>query len=238
VYPPDQLGRSQTGEYGEARYARHLEGVNRIHGKDIALFAWGFALGALTVTVLVWRTDASHSERVQADRGPRHSAPESEPLERRGIGLPIAGLTAKDIQDTFYQLRDGTRPHEATDILAPRGTPVLAVDAGTVKKLFTSKAGGLTIYQFDPEEIYCYYYAHLDRYATGLREGVRVKRGDLIGYVGTTGNAPRNTPHLHFAIFKIGPDKRWWDGTPINAYPLLIEALRPAEPDRFHIPAR
>jgi murein DD-endopeptidase MepM/ murein hydrolase activator NlpD len=142
------------------------------------------------------------------------------------IGLPIAGLQPKDVQDTYSQLRDGTRPHEATDILAPRGAPVLAVDAGTIKKLFTSKPGGLTVYQFDPAAVYCYYYAHLDRYAENLKEGMSVNRGDVIGYVGTTGNAPANTPHLHFAIFKIGPEKRWWEGTPINPYPLLMEALK------------
>jgi peptidoglycan LD-endopeptidase LytH len=151
----------------------------------------------------------------------RHESP-----EKHGIGLPIAGLKAKNIQDTFPQLRGGgTRPHEATDILSPRGTPVLAVDDGTIKRLFTSKPGGLTVYQFDPEEVYCYYYAHLDRYAEGLKEGQAVKRGDRIGYVGTTGNADPGTPHLHFAIFKIGPAKRWWEGTPINPYPVLMEAL-------------
>jgi murein DD-endopeptidase MepM/ murein hydrolase activator NlpD len=149
---------------------------------------------------------------------------------RPGIGLPIAGLKAKDIQDTYSQLRGGTRPHEAADILAPRGTPVLAVDGGTIKKLFTSKPGGLTVYQFDPAAVYCYYYAHLDRYAEALKEGMVVNRGDVIGYVGTTGNAPVNTPHLHFAIFKIGPEKRWWEGTPVNPYPCLIEALKQEPP--------
>lgn len=150
----------------------------------------------------------------------------SETVEKPGIGLPIAGLTAKNIQDTYSQLRGGgTRPHEATDILSPRGTPVLAVVDGTIKRLFTSKPGGLTVYQFDREEVYCYYYAHLDRYAEDLKEGQKVKRGDRIGYVGTTGNADPGTPHLHFAIFKIGPAKRWWEGTPLNPYPILMEAL-------------
>jgi murein DD-endopeptidase MepM/ murein hydrolase activator NlpD len=149
-----------------------------------------------------------------------------ESLEKHRIGLPIAGLTAKNIQDTYSQRRGGgTRPHEATDILSPRGTPVLAVVDGTIKRLFTSKPGGLTVYQFDREEVYCYYYAHLDRYAEGLKEGQAVKRGDRIGYVGTTGNADPGTPHLHFAIFKIGPAKHWWEGTPLNPYPLLMEAL-------------
>ena len=94
------------------------------------------------------------------------------------------------------------------------------------EEFFTSKPGGLTVYQFDPASVYCYYYAHLDHYAENLKEGMVLNRGDLIGYVGTTGNAPANTPHLHFAIFKIGPQKRWWEGTPVNPYPFLMDALK------------
>jgi murein DD-endopeptidase MepM/ murein hydrolase activator NlpD len=147
-----------------------------------------------------------------------------ERLRARALAIPVQGKTARDIQDNFAEPRGG-RPHEAVDILAPRGTPVLAADAGTVKKLFTSVPGGLTVYEFDPEETYCYYYAHLDRYADGLVEGKHLAKGDLVGYVGTTGNAPPGTPHLHFTIFRLGPEKRWWEGTPINPYPLW--ALRP-----------
>ena len=193
-----------------------------MRASSIAVFFWGFTLGALSVALLVSRSSPLPPVSVAA----KTAAPvvDSEPQPR--IGLPIAGLRAKDIQDTFHQLRGGNRPHEATDILAPRGTPVLAVEAGTIKKLFTSKPGGLTIYQFDPSGIYCYYYAHLDRYAPNLKEGMTVNRGDLIGYVGTTGNADPNTPHLHLAIFKLGALKRWWEGTPINPYPFLIEALK------------
>ena len=142
-------------------------------------------------------------------------------LMRERLTLPIQGLRPGDIQDTFDQGRANGKPHEATDILAPRGTPVLAMVDGWIQKLFTSVPGGLTIYEFDPQEVYCYYYAHLDHYAEGLMEGMQVKRGTVIGYVGTTGNAPANTPHLHLAIFKLGPEKRWWQGTPINPYPIL-----------------
>ena len=124
-------------------------------------------------------------------------------------------------------MEDGSRRHEAVDILAPRGTPVRAVEDGTVAKLFLSKAGGITVYQFDASERFTYYYAHLDRYAEGLREGQRVERGDLIGYVGTTGNAPRNTPHLHFAIFELTPQKRWWEGTPVDPY-LVFRTSEPS----------
>ena len=115
----------------------------------------------------------------------------------------------------------GGRRHEAIDILAPRGTPVKAVEDGRIARLFFSKAGGTTIYQFDPTERFCYYYAHLDRYADGLRENDQVRRGQVIGYVGTTGNAPKNTPHLHFAVFRLNAEKRWWEGTPIDPYDLL-----------------
>ena len=188
--------------------------------RGIGVFFAGCAVGALSVTLLVSRSGPVPPFGVVA----RAAAPIVVSLP--GIGLPIAGLKAKDIQDTYDQRRDGTRPHEATDILAPRGTPVLAVDSGTIKKLFTSKPGGLTVYQFDPASVYCYYYAHLDHYAENLKEGMAVNRGDVIGYVGTTGNAPANTPHLHFAIFKIGPQKRWWEGTPVNPYPFLMEALK------------
>jgi murein DD-endopeptidase MepM/ murein hydrolase activator NlpD len=140
-------------------------------------------------------------------------------LRARGLLLPVYGIDAKDLHDTFTEARGaGSRSHEAIDILAPRGTPVRAVEDGVVKRLFTSAQGGLTVYQFDPTETYCYYYAHLDRYAWGLKEGTALKKGDLVGHVGTTGNAPRDTPHLHFTIFKLGPEKLWWQGTPVNPY--------------------
>jgi murein DD-endopeptidase MepM/ murein hydrolase activator NlpD len=107
--------------------------------------------------------------------------------------------------------------------MAPKGTKVVAAADGKIVKLFTSKPGGLTVYQFDPTEKYAYYYAHLDRYADGLKEGAEFKRGDLIGYVGTTGNADPNAPHLHFAVFELTPEKQWWKGTPVDPYPLLGE---------------
>jgi murein DD-endopeptidase MepM/ murein hydrolase activator NlpD len=98
---------------------------------------------------------------------------------------------------------------------------VVAVEDGTIAKLFLSKAGGNTIYQFDPSRQYAYYYAHLERYADSLKEGEAIQRGQVIGYVGTTGNAPKNTPHLHFAVFRLSAEKRWWEGTPIDPYDIL-----------------
>jgi len=142
-------------------------------------------------------------------------------LRKRHLELPVQGLKHGDLRDTFRETRAGTRQHEALDILAPRHTPVLAVEDGTVAKLFLSKPGGLTIYQFDPTSTYAYYYAHLERYAEGLKNGDRVERGQVIGYVGTSGNAPPDTPHLHFAIFKLADAKRWWQGTAIDPYPIL-----------------
>jgi len=147
-------------------------------------------------------------------------------LMERQLALPIVSYPRKDIYDSFYDRRGGTRIHEGIDLHAPRGTPVVAVDAGSIIKLFTSKPGGLTIYQFDREQVYCYYYAHLDRYAEGLHEGQEVERGELLAYVGHTGNASPDAPHLHLSIFKLGPDKNWWQGTPVNPYPILINAAR------------
>jgi len=135
--------------------------------------------------------------------------------------LPVAGIKPAQLTDTFTQARGTGRLHDAIDIMAARGTPVLAAVDGKVEKLFTSKQGGLTIYEFDPAATHAYYYAHLDRYAAGLVEGMPLKRGDVIGYVGSTGNANPEAPHLHFAIFELGPEKRWWQGTAINPYPLL-----------------
>ncbi len=101
-----------------------------------------------------------------------------------------------------------------------------AVVSGTIRKLFLSKPGGNTIYQFDEMGVYCYYYAHLDRYERGLREGMRVERGDVIGFVGSTGNADPSTPHLHFAIFELSPERLWWKGKSVNPYPGLVAAVK------------
>jgi murein DD-endopeptidase MepM/ murein hydrolase activator NlpD len=142
-------------------------------------------------------------------------------LRGRHLDLPVQGAQSSDIKDMFNKMRGNDHRHEAVDILAPRLTPVLAVEAGTIAKLFVSKAGGNTIYQFDPQDVYAYYYAHLERYADGLVEGAPVARGQVIGYVGTTGNAPPNTPHLHFAIFKLTTEKQWWKGTALDPYQVL-----------------
>jgi peptidoglycan LD-endopeptidase LytH len=141
-------------------------------------------------------------------------------LSGRPLAVPVQGFDPRKLRDNFAERRGG-EPHEALDIPAPRGTPVVAVEAGRVAKLFTSVPGGLTIYQFDPAGRYAYYYAHLDRYAEGLAEGAEVKQGQVIGYVGSTGNASADAPHLHFAIFRLGPERQWWKGTAVNPFPYL-----------------
>jgi len=139
-------------------------------------------------------------------------------LLAKHLTIPVAGIKAEELAPQFFDAR-GQRGHEALDIAAPRGEPVVAVEDGTIVKLFLSKPGGITVYQFDPTEKYAYYYAHLDRYAEGLTEGDEVKRGQVLGYVGSTGNANPLSPHLHFAIFLLGPEKKWWRGEALDPYP-------------------
>ena len=135
--------------------------------------------------------------------------------------LPVQGIAVAQLADTFTDARGQGRVHDAIDIMAARGTPVLATHDGPVEKLFTSVRGGITLYQFDPGRTHAYYYAHLDRYADGIAEGKVLHRGEVLGYVGSTGNASADAPHLHFAIFVLGPEKHWWQGEAINPYPLL-----------------
>jgi murein DD-endopeptidase MepM/ murein hydrolase activator NlpD len=149
------------------------------------------------------------------------SAPEAKDLAARHLMIPVQGTESDKLVRSYHDPRSGGREHEALDILAPRNTPVVAVEDGTIAKLFFSKAGGNTVYQFDPGRAYAYYYAHLERYADGLKEGEAIHRGQVIGYVGTSGNAPKHTPHLHFAVFRLTPEKRWWEGTPIDPYDIL-----------------
>jgi peptidoglycan LD-endopeptidase LytH len=143
-----------------------------------------------------------------------------ETLRDRRLAVPVEGVQRSALARSYSEAR-GNRRHEAIDILAPRNTPVLAVEDGTIAKLFTSRYGGLTIYQFDREKRFIYYYAHLERYVRGLEEGQEVRRGQVIGHVGTSGNAPDGTPHLHFAIFKALEPPRWWEGQPLDPYDVL-----------------
>lgn len=141
-------------------------------------------------------------------------------LTAESIVIPVVGVRREELRDNYHERR-GSREHRAVDIMAPRGTPVVAAIDGSVGKLFLSKAGGITLYQYDPEQAYIYYYAHLDAYAPGLVEGQQLHRGEVIGFVGTSGNAPPNAPHLHFAIEKLTEPGVWWKSDPIDPYPLL-----------------
>ena len=179
-----------------------------------------FASILLMALALRYGVPAPEPRAVQQEAPPAGRT-DLERLRSRSLGLPVEGLEAGELRDNFDASR-GTHVHGALDILAPRGTRVLAVDDGRVVKLFDSARGGLTVYQFDPTGTFCYYYAHLDGYAPGLAAGDSVSRGSLVGFVGTTGNAPRNAPHLHFTVFKLGPEKRWWEGTPINPFPIWV----------------
>ncbi len=196
-------------------------------------FVLGFALGMATLTILLWATKslyrpvAARAEPGVVSTTAGGSSLPAEKLTRHvashkagALGMPIAGIDPAKLKSNFSDQRSG-HPHEALDIMAPRGTPVLAVDEGNVVKLFTSKRGGLTVYQFDNSQELCYYYAHLDRYAPELKQWTLLRRGDVLGYVGSTGDASPTAPHLHFAIFQLGPEREWWKGTAVDPLPLL-----------------
>jgi murein DD-endopeptidase MepM/ murein hydrolase activator NlpD len=143
-------------------------------------------------------------------------------LVERDMTIPVAGRTLSQLQDTFDEGRSSGRIHRALDILAPRGTPVVAADSGRILRISVNALGGNTIYATDPLGRVVYYYAHLDAYQPGLAQGASIARGDTLGFVGTTGNAPRDTPHLHFQVMRMPSDGRYWDGEPINPFPLFL----------------
>ena len=190
----------------------------------------------LTAPSLLEALDASRHAVVRGEierafgKGSAPAAPVAAPpappaADTSRLLFPVQGYDPSKLRDTFDDAR-GKRRHQALDIMAPRGTPVLAVADGTVAKLFRSPAGGISVYQYDRDETRVYYYAHLDRYAHGIAEGMPVRRGDVLGFVGSTGNAPESAPHLHFAVFALGADKRWWKGQAINPYSMLRSADR------------
>lgn len=144
------------------------------------------------------------------------------------IGLPIADLTREDLHDMFTEYHHG-HPHRAIDLMRPRGTPVVAAVPGRIRKLHLCKLGGITIYEFDETGKYCYYYAHLDHYVDGLYEGMYVEQGQTIGYVGSTGDAVAKYPHLHFAIYRLGPQKQWGHGMAVDPYRPLVTAVKRAD---------
>lgn len=152
-----------------------------------------------------------------------HTAGPADLLVLRHLGVPVAGVPRSRLQDTFTASRSRGRSHKAIDIMAPWGTPVLAADDGRLEKISHNAAGGLAAYQTDPTGQFVYYYAHLAGYADGLREGQALRRGDVIGYVGTTGNAPKTAPHLHFSVMQLAGKGRWWGGEALNPYAALVQ---------------
>ena len=205
-----------------------------MNARLLAAFAFGFAAGVSCLAVGLLATGhlsrplPQPMEPIALAQTPvrpvqRGSADREAPVISGGprLAMPIAGVDVNTLKSNFYETR-GNHRHEALDIMSPRGTPVLAVADGKVAKLFTSKPGGLTVYQFDNSQTWCYYYAHLDGYAPGLTQGTLLRKGDVLGYVGSTGDASPNAPHLHFAVFQLGPGKKWWEGTAVDPLPLLL----------------
>jgi murein DD-endopeptidase MepM/ murein hydrolase activator NlpD len=147
--------------------------------------------------------------------------------EMPDIGYPLAEVKPTELRSQFNDRRRGHQ-HHAIDLMRARGTEVMAVTDGVIRKLYRSRTGGISIYLFDGSEEYCFFYAHLDHYAKNLHEGQQVRKGEVIGYVGYTGNAKRSAPHLHFAVSLTGPQRRWSGGVAIDPYPILLAASAPA----------
>ena len=168
-------------------------------------------------------TPAGDVKTVDPKRGPPVAIAESVEVGPAGLAIPVVGVKPKELVDTYTQARaGGARRHDAIDIMAPVGRPIVAAAPGTVEKLYFSPGGGgTTVYVRSDDGLWSYYYAHLSAYAPGLHEGQRVRRGTPIGYVGFSGNANPAGPHLHFAINRMQPGEKWYQGTAINPYPLL-----------------
>ena len=183
----------------------------------VALLAW------LVLTIPTRPPDQAPAGTL----APGASAPASGPpvaavAPGSALAVPVAGVAPSQLTDNFAEARGDERRHDAIDIMAPRGTPVLAAAPGRVEKLyFSNGGGGITAYVRSPDGRWMYYYAHLEGHAPGLAEGQQVQRGALLGFVGSTGSASPEGPHLHFAVNAMAPGERWWQGTPVNPYPLL-----------------
>ena len=205
----------------------------------LAAFVWAMSRRSETVQVAVVTPPASSNNAavppvaepslavpsplpsVESTVAPTPQASPVPPLPSGTLLIPVAGVRPEELRDTFQESRAAGRTHDAIDIPAPRGTPVLAAADGRVVKLWQSVPGGTTIYQLDPDNTTVYYYAHLDHYADGLAEGHFARRGEVIAYVGDTGNAGPGNYHLHFSVLIVKDPKRYWDGTNVNPYPLL-----------------
>jgi murein DD-endopeptidase MepM/ murein hydrolase activator NlpD len=197
-----------------------------VSGRALSVFGNAIVFAVLALGAWIWWRNVSRT----ADPPSAAVAVLAETAKKAGIdsaesglAIPVAGIRTGDLADTYTQSRGGgSRVHHAIDIMAPRGTPVVSASDGTVEKLYFSRGGGgITAYVRSPDRQWLHYYAHLDAYAPGLQEGRRIRRGDPIGTVGISGNANPSGPHLHYAIYRVRPGERWWQGAPINPYPLL-----------------
>lgn len=185
----------------------------------LAIFGYNIAYGPAGESVSI----SGDKRIVDPVGGPPVTVAEGVIVGPSGLLVPAAGVGSDQLVDTFTQARaGGARVHDAIDIMAPAGTPVLAAAPGRLEKLFFSEGGGgNTLYVRSSDGRWSYYYAHLQDYAPGLREGQKIARGQKIGTVGSSGNADPAGPHLHFAIHRMEPGDSWWEGTPVNPYPLL-----------------
>jgi len=154
-------------------------------------------------------------------RGGESTMTDVEYLSARHLMVPVAGADMSKVEDSFLDGRDGERVHHAIDILAPRGTPILSADDGKILRMSNNTVGGITMYTVDPTNRIVYYYAHMDHYNDAMSPGRTISRGDTLGYVGTTGNAPKDTPHLHFQIMRWPADGKYWNGEPIDPFEFL-----------------
>ncbi len=170
-------------------------------------------------------TDLNASHKDAGHLNQRDRRDDIKEIRRMNLLVPIEHFDVEQIKGSYYQERGGQR-HEASDFIAPRFTPIHAVSDGRIEKLFLSRLGGKTIYESDSSDGYIFYYAHLQSYAPGLKDGDQVKRGQVIGFVGTSGNAPPNSPHLHFSIGRRGPEKRWWETVPLDPYEVFSKQTK------------
>ena len=201
----------------------------------LAVVGAGAGLVLATITVSYYLATGPYPDRpglrVVATASRRGLEAEPAPIAAGSLEFPVLALSRVRLQDSFRDPRaNGERTHEAIDIMAPRYTPVRAASDGVIARLSSGGAGGIALYELDPGGGYCFYYAHLETYAPGVKEGMSVRRGDVIGYVGTTGNAPETAPHLHFAIYQLRGPRQWWGGRAINPYPLLKLSASAASP--------
>ena len=215
--PPDSVARAR------AEMQRVVDSVAMQHRSDSVRAALALDSQRPTTTEEV----AAYIPPTRGKTGPHDSAPvNATPSELAALSsqliIPVRGVAVRDLRDSYTEPRGGgSRSHKALDIPAPRNTPVLAATSGRILRKFSSKDGGNMIYATDASEKFILMYAHLDHYADNLVDGMAVRQGDVIGYVGTTGNAPPDVPHLHFALARASDVRDWWKGTPINPFPLL-----------------